>query len=181
MRHFSINFHARQRSRTEFACEILGCRSYPNTFGNWTYVCLCVVIIDKYTTDPSGSVISWTAQMARCLSQKRGRPASWPAPFCVSACFRGVPIPRSFVPRPSFLLPMIVFAKPASSRTLSLLRYRPAGRLLLLSLPACGIFARTRAFVPARGSFVNFVVSCTRLAEELPRLHFSRMTMALYF
>jgi len=148
-------------------------------------MCVCIVIIDKYTRDPSGSAISWTAQMARCLSQKRGRPASWPAPFCVSACFRGVPIPipRSFVPRPSFFCRWSSSQNPLPLGSFSLLLSpsMPAGRLLLLSLPACGVFARTRAFVPARGSFVNFVVSCTRPARELPRLHFSRMPMALYF
>lgn len=48
---------------------------------------LCVVIIDKHETR---AAISWAAQMARYLSQKRARPASWPAPFCVSARLRGV-------------------------------------------------------------------------------------------
>jgi len=90
---------------------------------------------------------------ARYLSQKRGPPASWPAPFCVSACFRGVSTPRLRPVRPS-----CPADDPPLSLSLSLSLFRH-------------LRARTRAFVPARGSFVNFVVSCTSRPER-SRLRF---------
>jgi len=120
--------------------------------------------------------------MARApFPEARGRAASWPAPFCVSACFRGVPTPR--------LRPVLSPADDAIGErerelasSLSLLRCQPAGRTSFsFSLPAYSVFARMRAFVPARESFVNFIVSCTRdRAAPRPRLHFLRCHGSLF-
>lgn len=79
--------------------------------------------------------------MARYLSQKRARPASWPAPFCVSACLRGV---STLQLRPFLLLSMNHLTKLVSSPPLPFLSLsEPVRPLSSLSLSS-GI--RLRAY-----------------------------------
>lgn len=128
-----------------------------DTFGN---VAICVVIIDKHET---------RAADRRFLGRRRWcgtfpRSALVPLPGRHRFAFlhvSGAYLPRSFVP---LALSPSANDRPHRARFLSLSLSRPVRPLssLSLSLPAYGILAGTCAFVPARGSFVNFVVSCTR-------------------
>lgn len=125
--------------------------------------------------------------MARApFPEARGRAASWPAPFCVSTCFAEAYLPRGLVLFPADDSPSTREGERTRFLSLSfpLSVPQPADRASFsLSLPAYSVFARTRAFVPARGSFVNFIVSCTRdrRAAPWPRVYIFYDATALYF
>jgi len=110
--------------------------------------------------------------------------------FCMS---QGRTYPAASSRLPFLLLPMILSIELTSSSSLSLSPFLllsfslsslgPSGHShLFLSLPAYGAFARTRAFVPPRGSFVNFIVSCTdRVCCLAAPFTFSRMPRPTIF
>lgn len=124
----------------------------------------CLVIIDKHESQRFLRRRRWRSAFPR-----NGHPASWPASFCVSACLRGVPTPRL---RPIVLSPHL----PLHPKTLSF--FLSCLLSCLLSF-AARVFAHTRLCSGA-GSFVNFIVSCTR-SSPVATFTFSRMPQSSIF